>query len=90
MIVIHYEIIVFIDFIIYFLLLFCLFCFFFQKTRDKRTCLEDFHLLYCLPFFYENRLLWKTLNYIMKTCRQKMAFVYTDIMRLHANAVKWW
>ena len=62
------ENLAFIDFIIYFCCFFLLVLFLFQ-TRDVHTCLEDFHLLYCLLFFYENRLLWKTLNYtcIMKT-----------------------
>ena len=48
---------------------FLLVLFLFQ-TRDAHTCIEDFHLLhvYCLLFFYENRLLSrKTLKYIMKT-----------------------
>ena len=44
---------------------FLLVLFLFQ-TRDVRSCLKDFHLLYCLVFFYENKFLWKTLNYIMK------------------------
>ena len=50
----YYENSAFINFIIYFLSIyffFCLFLFLFQ-TRDIRT-LEDFHLLYCLLFFFK-------------------------------------
>ena len=74
-------------------ILYCFFlCFFLLlfQIRGLRTCLEDFHLLYCLLFFYEYILLtlfWKILNYIMKndvfidffnnrTQAVQMAFIY--------------